>query len=96
VGVPVCLCNNNLALQFPTSDSFFLFFFFPCPYCLLRFMRFSIFMQLGPKVEDVKEPVNPFVFLYRFILGAMAATYYVLIPIYMWLKDQIVPKGQPI
>ncbi|CAA0828062.1 2-methyl-6-phytyl-1-4-hydroquinone methyltransferase- chloroplastic [Striga hermonthica] len=54
-------------------------------------------LQLGPKAEDVSQPVNnPFAFLGRFLLGAMAATYYVLVPIYMWLKDQIVPKGQPI
>ncbi|KAF5736791.1 2-methyl-6-phytyl-1 4-hydroquinone methyltransferase chloroplastic-like [Tripterygium wilfordii] len=53
-------------------------------------------LQLGPKAEDVKKPVNSFVFILRFILGALAATYYVLVPIYMWIKDQIVPKGQPI
>lgn len=53
-------------------------------------------MQLGPKAEDVNEPVNPFVFLMRFILGAMAGAYFVLVPIYMWLKDQVVPKGRPI
>lgn len=53
-------------------------------------------MQLGPKAEDVKEPVNPFTFLLRFILGTIAATYFVLVPIYMWIKDQIVPKGMPI
>lgn len=53
-------------------------------------------LQLGPKEEDVSKPVNPFVFLARFLLGAMAATYYVLVPIYMWIKDQIVPEGQPI
>ncbi|KAB2092582.1 hypothetical protein ES319_A02G039500v1 [Gossypium barbadense] len=53
-------------------------------------------LKLGPKAEDVKKPVNPFVFLFRFIIGAIAATYFVLVPIYMWLKDQIVPKGQPI
>ncbi|XP_061339012.1 2-methyl-6-phytyl-1,4-hydroquinone methyltransferase, chloroplastic-like [Gastrolobium bilobum] len=53
-------------------------------------------LKLGPKVEDVKEPVNPLLFLSRFILGAIAATYYVLVPIYMWIKDQIVPKGMPI
>ncbi|KAL6500534.1 hypothetical protein OROHE_025900 [Orobanche hederae] len=53
-------------------------------------------LQLGPKAEDVSEPVNPWVFLGRFFLGAMAATYYVLVPIYMWLKDQIVPKDRPI
>ncbi|KAJ8441824.1 hypothetical protein Cgig2_021514 [Carnegiea gigantea] len=53
-------------------------------------------LQLGPKAEDVSKPVNPVVFLYRFILGGLAATYYVLVPIYMWIKDQIVPKDQPI
>jgi hypothetical protein len=44
----------------------------------------------------VKAPVNPLVFLYRFLLGVIASIYYVLVPIYMWLKDQIVPKGQPL
>ncbi|BBH10257.1 S-adenosyl-L-methionine-dependent methyltransferases superfamily protein [Prunus dulcis] len=53
-------------------------------------------LQLGPKEEDVTKPVNPWSFFVRFILGVMAATYFVLVPIYMWLKDQIVPKGQPI
>lgn len=53
-------------------------------------------LQLGPKVEDVRKPVNPLVFLFRLILGAMAGAYYVLVPIYMWIKDQIVPKGRPI
>lgn len=53
-------------------------------------------LQLGPKAEDVKKPINPFTFLLRFIVGTIAATYYVLVPIYMWIKDQIVPKGQPI
>ncbi|KAI9182197.1 hypothetical protein LWI28_023019 [Acer negundo] len=56
----------------------------------------SPLQQLGPKAEDVSKPVNPFVFMPRLLLGALAATYYVLVPIYMWLKDQIVPKGQPI
>ena len=55
-----------------------------------------LLLQLGPKVEDVEKPVNPFVFALRFLLGVMAAAYYVLVPIYMWLKDQIVPKGRPI
>lgn len=53
-------------------------------------------LQLGPKVEDVTKPVNPFVILSRFILGVIASAYYVLVPIYMWIKDQIVPKGMPI
>lgn len=56
----------------------------------------GVLMQLGPKVEDVKKPVNKFVFLSRLILGAIAGAYFVLIPIYMWLKDKIVPKGWPI
>lgn len=55
-----------------------------------------ILIQLGPKAEEIEKPVNPLVFLMRFILGAMAATYFILVPIYMWLKDQIVPKGMPI
>lgn len=59
-------------------------------------MVLYVFMQLGPKVEDVKKPVNPLLFLSRLILGAIASTYYVLVPIYMWIKDQIVPKGIPI
>ncbi|KAI5054941.1 hypothetical protein GOP47_0030086 [Adiantum capillus-veneris] len=53
-------------------------------------------LQLGPKAEDVKSNVNPLVFLYRFFLGVIASLYYVMVPIYMWIKDQIVPKGQPI
>lgn len=56
----------------------------------------GVFMQLGPKVEDVKQPVNRFVFLTRFLLGAIASAYFVLVPIYMWLKDKIVPKSWPI
>eukprot|EP00252_Welwitschia_mirabilis_P006520 TRINITY_DN1740_c0_g1_i2.p1 TRINITY_DN1740_c0_g1~~TRINITY_DN1740_c0_g1_i2.p1 ORF type:complete len:362 (+),score=63.36 TRINITY_DN1740_c0_g1_i2:294-1379(+) len=53
-------------------------------------------LQLGPKAEDVKKPVKPLVFLTRFILGGLASIYFVLVPIYMWIKDKIVPKGQPI
>jgi hypothetical protein len=29
-------------------------------------------------------------------MGTICAAYYVLVPIYMWIKDQIVPKGMPI
>ena len=53
-------------------------------------------LQLGPKVEDVSKPVNPITFLFRFLMGTICAAYYVLVPIYMWIKDQIVPKGMPI
>ncbi|XP_074586796.1 2-methyl-6-phytyl-1,4-hydroquinone methyltransferase 2, chloroplastic-like [Curcuma longa] len=53
-------------------------------------------LQLGPKAEDVNRPVNPFVVLVRFVLGTIAAAYYVLVPVYMWIKDKIVPPGQPL
>lgn len=53
-------------------------------------------MQLGPKAEDVQKPVNPILFVLRLLLGSIAAAYYVIIPVYMWIKDQIVPEGQPI
>ncbi|RDX66351.1 hypothetical protein CR513_54884, partial [Mucuna pruriens] len=53
-------------------------------------------LKLGPKAEELKKPANPLLFLSRFILGAIAATYYVLVSIYMWIKDKIVPKGMPI
>uniref|UniRef100_A0A0E0DS38 pantetheine-phosphate adenylyltransferase n=1 Tax=Oryza meridionalis TaxID=40149 RepID=A0A0E0DS38_9ORYZ len=53
-------------------------------------------LQLGPKAEDVEKPVNPFTFIFRFVMGTICASYYVLVPIYMWIKDQIVPKDQPI
>ncbi|KAE8681712.1 2-methyl-6-phytyl-1,4-hydroquinone methyltransferase [Hibiscus syriacus] len=59
-----------------------------------RWNSLVIFL-LGPKMEDISN-VKPFTFLLRFVLGTMAATYYVLVPIYMWLKDQIIPEGQPI
>lgn len=53
-------------------------------------------LELGPKAEDVRGPWNPFSFIYRFMIGNLAALYYILVPIYMWIKDQIIPKGQPI
>lgn len=56
----------------------------------------SFFSQLGPKAEDVSKPVNPITFFFRFLMGTICAAYYVLVPIYMWIKDQIVPKGMPI
>lgn len=55
-----------------------------------------VFMQLGPKTEDVKKPVIPLLLLSRFILGTIAATYYVLVSVYMWIKGKIIPKGIPI
>ncbi|KAJ4967554.1 hypothetical protein NE237_019403 [Protea cynaroides] len=53
-------------------------------------------LQLGPKAEDVKKRVSPFAFLVRFVIGFMAALYYVQLTNYMRIKDLIVPKGKPI
>ncbi|KAL8100738.1 2-methyl-6-phytyl-1,4-hydroquinone methyltransferase, chloroplastic-like [Apium graveolens] len=53
-------------------------------------------LQMGPKVEDVSKPAHPVVFLIRLILGTLAGAYYAIVPIYMWLKDQVIPKGEPI
>ncbi|KAL5702165.1 2-methyl-6-phytyl-1,4-hydroquinone methyltransferase [Ranunculus cassubicifolius] len=53
-------------------------------------------LKLAPKEEDTQKPENRFAFLLRFLLGITAAAYYVLVPIYMWIKDLIVPKGMPI
>ncbi|CAI7752495.1 unnamed protein product [Closterium sp. NIES-53] len=49
-------------------------------------------LQMGPKAEDVKGPFNPFSFAFRFIVGTICSLYYVIIPVYMWLKDQLLPK----
>jgi hypothetical protein len=45
------------------------------------------------KAEDVSKPVNPITFFFCFLVGTICAAYYVLVPIYMRIKDQIVPKG---
>ncbi|XP_044978599.1 2-methyl-6-phytyl-1,4-hydroquinone methyltransferase 2, chloroplastic-like [Hordeum vulgare subsp. vulgare] len=53
-------------------------------------------LQLGPKAEDVSKPVNHATFLFGFFIGTICAVYYHLVPIFMWIKDQIVPAGMPI
>ncbi|KAI4345711.1 hypothetical protein L6164_012811 [Bauhinia variegata] len=53
-------------------------------------------LVLGPKIEDVKKGVNPILFLWRCFLGFIGVHCYSLIPIYMWIKDQIVPEDRPI
>ncbi|KAL6883273.1 hypothetical protein ACP4OV_010687 [Aristida adscensionis] len=53
-------------------------------------------LQLGSKVEDVTKPANIITFLFRFLMGTISAAYFVLVPIYMWIKDKIVPNGLPI
>ncbi|GBG76760.1 hypothetical protein CBR_g22976 [Chara braunii] len=50
-------------------------------------------LKLGPKAEELKRPMNIPKFLFQFILGTMAGIYYALLPIYMWLKDQLLPKS---
>lgn len=50
-------------------------------------------LQLGPKAEDVKGPVNPLSFAWRFVVGTVASLWFVIIPIYMWLKDLVLPKS---
>eukprot|EP00850_Spirogloea_muscicola_P004438 SM000019S04982 [mRNA] locus=s19:330896:332769:- [translate_table: standard] len=49
-------------------------------------------LQLGPKAEDVTRSINPFSFAYRFFLGTVASLYYVFIPVFMWVKDLVLPK----
>lgn len=57
---------------------------------------FHVYLQLGQKFVGAKKPVNPLVFLFRFILGNIAASWFVLVPIYMMIKDKLVSKGKPI
>lgn len=92
--LPLCIIWINSVS--PARTKQILLWSLPCMVWFLLWNLWCFLMQLGPKAEDVQKPVNPFVFALRFILGAIAATYFVLVPIYMWLKDQIVPKGQPI
>ena len=56
-----------------------------------RKLRIGV-VQMGPKAEDVSGPLNPLSFLWGFFVGTVASLYYVAIPIFMWLKDQVYPK----
>ena len=53
-------------------------------------------LQLASKVEGMKKPASMIGFLVRFFLGNLGCIYFVLVPIYMFIKDKIVPKGKPI
>uniref|UniRef100_A0A1D1Z573 Inner envelope membrane protein, chloroplastic n=1 Tax=Anthurium amnicola TaxID=1678845 RepID=A0A1D1Z573_9ARAE len=53
-------------------------------------------LELGPKCDDLNNPVNPFCFLSRFIQGFFAGIYFVLISYYMWIKHLLFPKGMAI
>jgi len=53
-------------------------------------------LQLGPKLEaSGKSSGNPLAFLGRFVLGTLAGGYFFLLPIYMWLKNLVWPRGLP-
>jgi len=53
-------------------------------------------LQMGPKLEaSGKSSGNPFAFLGRFVLGTLAGGYYFVLPIYMWLKNLVWPRGLP-
>lgn len=54
-------------------------------------------LELGPKKEESGQlNSNPLHFALRLALGTAAGFYYFLVPVYMWLKNLIVPKGQPL
>lgn len=51
-------------------------------------------LALPPKSEDgQKMNTNPLAFLVRLLLGTAAGFYYFVLPIYMFLKDLVWPKG---
>lgn len=51
-------------------------------------------LQMGPKREDSKgSNTNPISFLFNFLLGTLAGSYFFLLPIYMWIKNKIWPKS---
>lgn len=47
-------------------------------------------LQMGPKREDsVDSNANPLSFLFNFIVGTLAGSYYFVLPIVMWLRHRI-------
>ncbi|KAF6173287.1 hypothetical protein GIB67_026982 [Kingdonia uniflora] len=51
-------------------------------------------VQLASKVEEDSMGIIEFVL--RFIIGYIASAYFMIVPAYMWLKNKIVPFGEPI
>jgi MPBQ/MSBQ methyltransferase len=46
------------------------------------------------KVEDhTHSKTNPLMFVVRLLLGTLAGAYFFVIPIYMWIKDKVWPRG---
>lgn len=51
-------------------------------------------LVIGPKEETSgKLNSNPLSFLLRLILGSLAGFYFVVVPVYMWIKDKLWPKN---
>jgi len=51
-------------------------------------------LKLGPKVEAKEKPrSSPLSFVLRVILGSAAGFYYTIVPIYMWIKNLLLPKS---
>ncbi|XP_078429584.1 2-methyl-6-phytyl-1,4-hydroquinone methyltransferase 2, chloroplastic-like [Wolffia australiana] len=50
-------------------------------------------LKMSPKLEEIEKPEGVFSSLGRFILGSLAAVYFVLVSNYMWIKYFIFPKG---
>lgn len=54
-------------------------------------------LNLGPKAEESdkalsKDRTNFVMFALRLFLGTLAGFYFFLVPIYMWIKDKILPS----
>lgn len=52
-------------------------------------------LEMGPKKEEVGKMSNPLSFLFRLVLGTVGGFYYVLVPIYMYIKNLVWPKNAP-
>lgn len=50
-------------------------------------------LQMGPKAEDVSKPTNTIMFLIRFTLGIIAGHHFMLVSLYMRIKNLIFPSG---
>ncbi len=54
-------------------------------------------LQMGPKAEvSGCMNSNPLSFALRLLLGTAAGFYYFVVPVYMYIKNLIVPKDQPL
>ena len=52
-------------------------------------------LEMGPKAEvSGKLNTNPLSFLLRMLLGTLAGFYYFVVPVYMYIKNLVVPQGK--